>query len=432
VRAAEDAEVWKLDRNTFQKLLAANAQNDHCSENIITSLKSVEILQGLSEESISKLAEVAVEVDYEGGQVIVKKADTCSLGYFVKEGVVRVTDLPDGIPDIMYGPGEHFGLEGLFLLTKENRKATVIAETDVTVVALSAEDINEILGGIEQLFRRDYQLRRLKSVPLFSELSSEMLASLLPEMIARTYQEGEHIIRQGQIGTTFFLLEKGECNIVFNDEDGNSSVVKTLGELKYFGEMALLDQTPRSADVIAATECEVFEIQQPTFQRIFGSSLSFSRQLNDVNRGRCKALSLIQNPIEKISIDQLKLLRVLGQGTFGTVALAQDTRNGLHYAIKAMSIEFIESNKQEVNIVGEKEAMLRCDHPFIMKLHATLKNAHTIYFFIDPLPGGELFDRLHNEDGDCVAESEVSICCRVQYVRFHVCHTFCLTYRLCL
>jgi CRP-like cAMP-binding protein len=421
VRAESDVLVWKLDRTTFRKLLSAKTQTSHASD-IITSLKSVELLQGLSEESISKLAEVAVQIDYEEGQTIVKKAETAVLGYFVMKGVVRVTDLPNGIPDMTYGPGEQFGFHGL--LTKETRQATVVADTDVSVAAFGAKDIIEIIGSIEQLILRDHQMKRLKSVPLFSEFSHVMLASLLPAMQARTYQEGEHIIRQGEIGTNFFLVQKGECNIVHNDEDGNSTVIKTLGELSYFGEMALLSQTPRSADVIAATECKIFMVEHATFQRMFGSSLSFSRKLNEVVRGRDKALRMVQNPIKKITIAQLNVLRVLGQGTFGTVALAEDTRNGLHYAIKAMSIEFIETNKQEVNIVNEKVAMLQCNHPFILKLHATMKDVHRIYFFIDPLPGGELFDRLHNEDGDCVPESQVGTCCRAHGFRFCVCHTF--------
>jgi CRP-like cAMP-binding protein len=421
VRAEEDAVVWKLDRTTFRKLLLAKTQTNRSSD-IIKALESVELLQALSQESISKLAEVAVQVDYVEGQVIVKKAAAGELGYFVMQGVVRVTDLPDGIPDVTYGPGEHFGFQGL--VTKKTRNATVVADSDVTVAALSTKDITEILGSLEQLFLRDYQMKRLKSVPLFSEFTHVMLASLLPEMEARTYQEGEHIIRQGEIGTTFFVVEKGECNIVHNDEDGSICVVNTLGELNYFGEMALLSYTPRSTDVIAATKCEVFMLEHATFQRIFGSSLSFSRRLNQVVKGRDKSLRMVLNPSEDITMDRLNVLRVLGQGAFGAVALAQDTTKGRHYAIKAMSIEFIETNKQEVNIVNEKEAMLQCDHPFILKLHATLKDAHMIYFLFDLLPGGELFDRLHNEDGNCVPESEVSICCGAHGFHFYVCCTF--------
>lgn len=74
--------------------------------------------------------------------------------------------------------------------------------------------------------------------------------------------------------------------------------------------------------------------------------------------------------------------------------------------MKAMSIEFIESNKQENNIVGEKQAMMACDHPFILKLYATFRDQLRIYFVLEYCEGGELFNVLHNKDHDCVPEAQ--------------------------
>lgn len=404
VRTDVDSVLWKLDRATFRRQLAM--MHVCYSSTIESTLRSAEILQGLKEGKLEKMIKAAVEVKYNGKQVIMKKGDKGSLGYFVMEGNIRVTDLPDGIPDMVYGPGDHFGLQALF--TEDTRKETVVADTEkVSVLALCATDIGEILGDIKVLFLRDHEIRQLKSVPLLSEFSNDMLASLLASMELKAFSKGEPIINQGEIGTTFYLIQSGECDVIHLDEEGSGTVVKTLGALCYFGEMGLIKDEPRSADVVASTDCEVLEVGQATFKRIFGSSSSFSRQLQAVVKGRDRALSLVRDPPEKITQDQLKVVKVLGIGSFGTVNLVRHTKNGLFYAVKEMSIEFIESNRQQVGVIGEKENMQLCDHPFILKLYTTFKDRYTISFLVEYCAGGEMVEVMQKRSDNILPESHV-------------------------
>jgi serine/threonine protein kinase len=181
--------------------------------------------------------------------------------------------------------------------------------------------------------------------------------------------------------------------------------------------MALLRDEPRSADVVAVTDCEVLEMEQATFQRIFGSSNNFSTQLMDVVKGRQQRLRLIQYPVEKITMEQLTTIKLLGSGTFGVVTLVQHKQQeDSFYALKAMSIDFIERHKQEENIIGEKRAMLDCDHPFILSMYSTMRDSSRIFFLIEYRDGGELYDVLHNKDRDFVPEHQVR-----QYHRVRVC-----------
>jgi cGMP-dependent protein kinase len=403
VRTDEFSVLWKLDRNTFRRQLAK--MHVSYSSSIESTLRSANILQSLCKGKMNKLIEAAVQVQYTKDQVIIKKGETGRLGYFVMEGTIRVTDLPNGIPDMTFGPGDHFGLQALF--TDDPRMATVVADSKVSAVALCSSDIGELLGDIKELFLGEEEIRRLKSVPLLSEFSGEMLSSLATNMERKKFRKGEHIIHQGEIGTIFYLIESGECDVIHNDEKGIGTVVNTLGQLDYFGEMGLLKGEPRNADVVASTDCELLEVGQATFRRIFGSSSSFSRQLNEVVKGRDKALKLVKSPPEKITKEQLVLVKMLGKGTFGTVNLVKDRKTGLFYAVKEMSIEFIERNRQEDNIVGEKEAMQLCDHPFILKLYTVFKDRCTLSFLVEFCNGGEMFDIIHKSANNCLPESQV-------------------------
>jgi CRP-like cAMP-binding protein len=457
IRALEDSRVWKLNRHTFRRLLATAATSHQLD--VVACLKSADILKGLSDRTLTELAMCAVEVEYEKGQTIVTKGEIGALGYFILQGTVRVTDLPPHIPDVVYGPGQHFGLQALW--TGETRNATVVADTDVMVAALSQHDIDEILGPMTELFRHDHQTKELGSIPLLAEFSSAMISSLLQAMQVKHFVAGDSIIKQGDIGTTFYLIQTGACTVVHRDDEGVETEVKKLTALQYFGEMALLRDEPRSASVTAVTDCTVLEMEQATFQRMFGSSVHFSKQLEQVVKGRRRSLQRIQHPVEHITMEELQTIKVLGSGTFGVVTLVQHVKQEepCFYALKAMSIEFIERHKQEGNIVGEKLTMLDCDHPvrffvsssrseherkkcslphlspltvlgftdaflllvslhfsfnstprhiqFILKLYSTMRDSYRIFFLMEYCDGGELFNVLHNKDRDFVPEHQV-------------------------
>lgn len=91
-----------------------------------------------------------------------------------------------------------------------------------------------------------------KSCQLFSGLRDDQLKNLERHLIERTYSTGDYIIKEGAYGDAIFLLEKGTVDIFKED-------VK-LGENQagdYFGAMALMENTLRSADVIATSEISV-------------------------------------------------------------------------------------------------------------------------------------------------------------------------------
>jgi len=402
IRADGDATVWRLDRDTFRQQLAK--MHVAQSSGTANSLKSARILKGLSDEKVEELSNVAVRIEHKSGQVIMSKGEKGDLGYFIMDGEVLVTDLPDGIPDYTLGFGEHFGIHGLF--SDEVRSATVVADTDCIVSAVSAEDVGGLLADIKELTIRDHELRKLKSIPLFSEFSIEMLDVLLSATQTKTFKNGETIIKQGDVGTTFYLIHSGSCAVVLVDDDGNRTDVKQLTDLGYFGEMALLTDSPRNADVVARSDCTLYEVKQATFKRIFGSSANFSRQLNEIVKGRGKALLLSKNPPEKIKREELKVVKLLGMGTFGIVHLVEDQNNKLQYALKAMSIKFIEEHKQELNIVGEKVAMFTCDHPFILNMYASFRDKHNILLLLEYCSGGEMFNVIHNDERNCLPEPE--------------------------
>lgn len=100
--------------------------------------------------------------------------------------------------------------------------------------------------------------QQLASVPLLAGLEPRTRRRLAQIGKRRTYQPGEQIVREGTTGTALYIVLSGRVQVERADEAG-----QPLGELKagdFFGELALIEEHPRTASVVAAdeTECLLF------------------------------------------------------------------------------------------------------------------------------------------------------------------------------
>jgi CRP-like cAMP-binding protein len=97
----------------------------------------------------------------------------------------------------------------------------------------------------------------LKKVPLFSRLSEKALASIVKVAIEKEFKSGTQIVSEGDTGTGFYLIISGSTEV-----SRSGAKIAKLRAGEFFGEMALLDGAPRSADVTALedTKCLVLTL----------------------------------------------------------------------------------------------------------------------------------------------------------------------------
>ena len=101
-----------------------------------------------------------------------------------------------------------------------------------------------------------------------------------------------------------------------------------------------------------------------------------------------------------LQLMDLEHVAVLGSGTFGRVSLVQDPSNSKLYALKAMLKSEIVAHKQQNNVLNEKNVMMCCNHPFIIRLYATFKDERKLYMLLEFVQGGELFAIIHTAKRD--------------------------------
>jgi CRP/FNR family cyclic AMP-dependent transcriptional regulator len=89
----------------------------------------------------------------------------------------------------------------------------------------------------------------LKGVPLFAGVGDRELKRLANVMRESRFNEGDAITTEGRSGIGFFLIEDGNATVSLHGE-----IIRTLGPGDHFGEIALIDEGPRSATVTATTD----------------------------------------------------------------------------------------------------------------------------------------------------------------------------------
>ncbi len=85
-------------------------------------------------------------------------------------------------------------------------------------------------------------------------------------LLGKSYDAGDVLVRQGEVGDCMFVLQEGEVEVL-KSEDGREAVVDVLKAGEMFGEMAIIEKQVRSATVRAITHVRVLTIDKKTFLR---------------------------------------------------------------------------------------------------------------------------------------------------------------------
>jgi CRP-like cAMP-binding protein len=105
----------------------------------------------------------------------------------------------------------------------------------------------------------------LRKVPLFSGLSETDLAAFADLTRERSYPKGSVIVFEDDPGDALFLVAAGQVKVVLIAEDGREVILSVLGEGTFFGEMAVIDEEPRSAHVIAMEDSSLLVLRREDF-----------------------------------------------------------------------------------------------------------------------------------------------------------------------
>lgn len=119
----------------------------------------------------------------------------------------------------------------------------------------------------------------LRKIPLLADLSEEELQRVGSELRFRQYAKRDVVLHKGGSGDGLLFLLAGQLQVVDITEDGRAIGLRMLAPGDFFGEIALINNSTRSASVVAMTEVLVAFLPAPTALHLFSHSPSVAKQM---------------------------------------------------------------------------------------------------------------------------------------------------------
>jgi len=107
----------------------------------------------------------------------------------------------------------------------------------------------------------------LARVPLFADMQPDDLRHLADQLRSRPYRKGEMIFMAGDPGTSLYIIEHGRVKLSLNSAEGREVILDLLTSGDVFGELALLDGKPRSADAVTLEASRLLLLARDEFVR---------------------------------------------------------------------------------------------------------------------------------------------------------------------
>eukprot|EP01061_Rhynchopus_euleeides_P023271 TRINITY_DN37949_c0_g1_i1.p2 TRINITY_DN37949_c0_g1~~TRINITY_DN37949_c0_g1_i1.p2 ORF type:complete len:538 (+),score=221.78 TRINITY_DN37949_c0_g1_i1:100-1713(+) len=124
----------------------------------------------------------------------------------------------------------------------------------------------------------------IKKVPLFQQCKddTEFINEIVKCLKPRVCLPNSFVVRKGEVGTEMFFVSRGELNVVSDDD----KVVFTLKDGGFFGEIALLYDTKRTASIVARTYCDMFVLTKEDFKKVMKKFPTQSKGIKEIAKER--------------------------------------------------------------------------------------------------------------------------------------------------
>ena len=221
----------------------------------------------LSDEHFAALEPLLNEENYEFGDLIVRQGDPADSFYILSRGRARALKVKSDGEEIPLGvlkPGDSFGEAAL--LDGGIRNATVRCSTAVEVVRIDRNDFLELVQQVPDLRQYIQMTGRNRAVQSFlyqfsnfGRLPAPALRTMIEKLAPMEAAKGGLIIRQGDAAGPMYVLEKGRAR-AFIGVNGKEKNLAFYREGDFFGELSILNGSPRAASVEAFTDCQLLAL----------------------------------------------------------------------------------------------------------------------------------------------------------------------------
>jgi CRP-like cAMP-binding protein/RsiW-degrading membrane proteinase PrsW (M82 family) len=157
--------------------------------------------------------------------------------------------------------------------------------------------LSERMKEAELFANKQYVLKTVKETNFFKELSDEALNAVTEKATVKSFQHNEALMKKGDPADSFYVILKGSLKIVTTDAKGEEIIINKVNAGETIGELALIDELPRSAGAIALERVEALELTKEVFFKLLDERWDVAQ---GILRGFSTRLRFSTTYIEKV------------------------------------------------------------------------------------------------------------------------------------
>src|SRR6059058_3921455 len=238
-------------------------------------LRRTSVFRFVSDEHFGAIEPLLQEEHYDFGDVIVKQDDPADSFYVLTRGRARALKIKPNGEEIPLGslkPGDSFGEAALS--QGGTRNATVRCSTAVDVLRIDRSDFQQLTQMVPDMRRYIEMTGRSRALQSFlyqfsnfGRLPAPALRNLIDRLKPTGFAKGSLIIREGDNAGPLYVIEKGRAR-VFTGINGRERNLAFYREGDFFGELSILNGSPRAASVEAFTDCQLLSLEPKSVKEL--------------------------------------------------------------------------------------------------------------------------------------------------------------------
>ncbi len=240
---------------------------------IFNSLKNSSFNSVMSDAEINFLISNSKIITFESKRNIFLENDLSNSMYIIISGSVKIYHSKFLRETIISNleTGSHFGEYGL--INNLPRTASAKSETKVELLQITKETFDELINNIKPDLKKyfDNYLSSISLRNFLKNLKSEddtydnkLITDFLNCLERVTFEKDQTVIKYNDLGDAFYIVDSGQLKVT----DYKNKILKNLNKGDFFGEVALILETPRTANVITINECILYKLNKKNFQKL--------------------------------------------------------------------------------------------------------------------------------------------------------------------